>query len=139
MPDIILVCVSHDLPMAEGLAEMFDVAGYSVGDQVFDDDALTSAVAGVLVLSKPALENERFRAATDRVLGAGKAVVASLEPVRRASLGDAPVFDLSGWYGEAKDPLLDPLFFAVERMRRGARMHAYAQPAPQEERVIAMH
>ena len=137
MPEVILVCVSYDLPMAEGLAEMFDVAGYSVGDQVFDDAALARAVAGVLVLSSAALACEKFRTAAERVLGAGKAVVASLEEARLSSFGEAPVFDLSDWYGEAQDARLDRLFFTVERMRRGARLRAQAEPPPLEERVIA--
>lgn len=117
MPEVIIVCVSDDLPQAEGLAEMFATAGFSVRDDVFNDLSLARADAGVLVVSRSALACERFRDAAQRVLGAHKALVACLEPVGRLPLDGAPVFDLCGWYGVAKDPVLDPLLFAVERMR----------------------
>jgi hypothetical protein len=134
MPEIILVCVSDDLPQAEALAEMFDGAGFSVRDDVFNDTALARATAGVLVLSPAAFACGRFRDAAQRVHEAAKAVIACLEPGRRLPFADAPVFDLSGWCGEAEDPMLEPLFFAVDRMRAGTRLRPHRwTAAPQDE------
>lgn len=116
MAEVLIVCVSDDLPQAEGLAEMFESAGFSVRDDVFNDLSVARAAAGVLVLSRPAIQSERFRDAAQRVFNASKAVVACLEPAGRLPLGEAPVFDLFGWYGEPKDRVLDPLLFSVERM-----------------------
>lgn len=116
MAEVLIVCVSNDLPQAEGLAEMFGSAGFSVRGDVFNDLSLARAAAGVLVLSRPAFASERFRDAAQRVFNAGKAVVACLEPAVRLPECAAPVFDLFGWYGEAKDRVLDPLLFSVERM-----------------------
>lgn len=137
MPDIILICVSDDLPQAEALAEMFDIAGFSVSDDVFNEAALARASAAIVVLSPSALHSDKFLVAAQRALDAGIAVIASLEHAARSSFGFAPVFDLSRWYGEAQSPLLDPLFFAVDRMHMKARVRPRQHHAPQHERAIA--
>jgi hypothetical protein len=141
MSEIIIVCVSDDLPQAEGLAEMFDSAGHSIRDDVFNDLSLARAAAGVLVISRQALACERFRDAAQRVLDAGKGVVACLEPAGRMPLGDAPVFDLCAWYGEPKDPVLDPLLFTVERMGSAAARarETRALNEPRVMRVVEEH
>src|SRR5688572_9613655 len=97
MAEVIIVCVSDDLPQAEGLAEMFELGGFDVRDDVFNDVALMRAAAGVLVLTPAALACERFRDAGQRVVEAGKGVLACLEPTRHCF--DAPAFELFGWYG----------------------------------------
>jgi hypothetical protein len=127
MAEIILVCVSNDLPQAEGLAEMFEGAGYVVRDDVFNDVTLARAAAGVLVLSRAAFACERFRDAAQRLLDAEKAVVACLDPGQGDPLGDATRIDLSGWYGQARDPMLDPLLMAVDRARADGRRRARAR------------
>lgn len=137
MPDVIVVCVSDDLPQAEALAEMFDVAGFSVSDDVFNDRVLARASAAVLVLSPASLQSEQFLAAAQRVLDAGIAVIASLEHAARTSFGAVPVFDLSAWYGEPQSTALAPLFFAVDRKCTAARVRPCEHHAPQDERAIA--
>lgn len=137
MPDVIVVCVSDDLPQAEALAEMFDVAGFSVSDDVFNDRSLARASAVVLVLSPAALRSEHFLNAAQRALDAGIAVIASLEHAARSSFGAAPVFDLSNWYGEPQSATLDRLFFSVDRMRTTVRVRPREHHAPRDERAIA--
>jgi hypothetical protein len=137
MAEIILVCVSNDLPQAEGLAEMFAGAGYVVRDDVFNDLSVARAAAGVLVLSRAAVACERFRDAAQRLLDADKAVIACLDPDQHGPLGEAPVIDISTWYGEAKDPLLDPLVMAVDRARAAARLRARERWREEEAETFA--
>jgi|CXWL01.1.fsa_nt_gi protein TonB len=135
MADVLIVCVREDEPQAKALADMFEAAGFSVGGAPSNDSGLRSSGAGVIVWSRSSIRSRPFLDASQRVVNAGKAVIASLiEPPPPASVGDALTFDLSSWNGDAEDPQLDPLFFAVDRMVNSARAAvgaAPAQPAPQ--------
>lgn len=134
MADVLIVCVREDEPQAKALAEMFEAAGFSIGGAPSSDAALRSSGAGVIVWSQASIRSRPFLDAAQRVINAGKAVVASLiEPPPPSSIGDAPAFDLSQWPGDPDDPGLDPLFFAVDRMVTSARAAVgapAAQPAP---------
>lgn len=133
MADVLIVCVREDEPQAKALADMFEAAGFSIGGAPGSDAALRSSGAGVVVWSQASIRSRPFLDAAQRVINAGKAVVASLiEPPPPASVGDAPTFDLSGWNGDPDDSALDPLFFAVDRMVNSARAAVgapVAQPA----------
>jgi hypothetical protein len=122
MADVLIVCVREDEPQAKALAEMFEAAGFSIGGAPSSDAALRSSGAGVVVWSQASIRSRPFLDAAQRVINAGKAVVASLiEPPPPASIGDAPAFDLSVWEGDPNDSALDPLFFAVDRMVNSQR------------------
>ncbi len=122
MADVLIVCVREDEPQAKALAEMFEAAGFSIGGAPSSDGALRSSGAGVVVWSQASIRSRPFLDAAQRVINAGKAVVASLiEPPPASSIGSSPAFDLSQWDGDPNDPSLDPLFFAVDRMVNAAR------------------
>lgn len=122
MADVLIVCVREDEPQAKALAEMFEAAGFSIGGAPSSDGALRSSGAGVIVWSQASIRSRPFLDASQRVINAGKAVVASLiEPPPPSSIGDSPAFDLSEWDGDPNDPSLDPLFFAVDRMVNATR------------------
>lgn len=135
MADVLIVCVREDEPQAKALADMFEAAGFSIGGAPTNDGALRSSGAGVIVWSRSSIRSRPFLDAAQRVVNAGKGVVASLiEPPPPSSVGDSPTFDLSAWNGDAEDPQLDPLFFAVDRMVNMARAAVgapAAEPAPQ--------
>lgn len=122
MADVLMICVRQDVPRAEALAEMFDAAGFSIGDNVQDDAALARCGAAVVVWSRIASHSQGFLSAVSRAMKAGKAVFAigpgALPP------GDAPpsrVFDLADWEGEGDDAILDSLFFTIDRLVMLAR------------------
>lgn len=122
MADVLIVCVREDEPQAKALAEMFEAAGFSIGGAPSSDAALRSSGAGLVVWSQASIRSRPFLDAAQRVINARKAIVASLiEPPPPSSIGDSPVFDLSRWTGDTEDPVLDPLFFAVDRMVNAAR------------------
>lgn len=122
MADVLIVCVREDEPQAKALAEMFEAAGFSIGGAPSNDGALRSSGAGVIVWSQASIRSRPFLDAAQRVINAGKAVVASLiEPPPPSSIGSSPAFDLSQWDGDPNDPALDPLFFAVDRLVNAAR------------------
>jgi protein TonB len=135
MADVLIVCVREDEPQAKALADMFEAAGFSIGGAPTNDGALRSSGAGVIVWSRSSIRSRPFLDAAQRVVNAGKGVVASLiEPPPPSSVGDSATFDLSSWNGDAEDPQLDPLFFAVDRMVNNARAAVgapAAEPAPQ--------
>lgn len=135
MADVLIVCVREDEPQAKALADMFEAAGFSIGGAPTSDGALRSSGAGVIVWSRSSIRSRPFLDAAQRVVNAGKGVVASLiEPPPPSSVGDSATFDLSAWNGDAEDPQLDPLFFAVDRMVNSARAAVgapAAEPAPQ--------
>lgn len=134
MADVLIVCVREDEPQAKALADMFEAAGFSIGGAPSNDGSLRSSGAGVIVWSRSSIRSRPFLDAAQRVMNAGKGVVASLiEPPPPSSVGDSPTFDLSAWAGDADDPQLDPLFFAVDRMVNTARASVGAgsgMPAP---------
>lgn len=122
MADVLMICVRQDVPRAEALAEMFDAAGFSVGDDVHDQAAFARCGAAVVVWSRIASHSQGFLSAVSRAMKAGKAVFAigsgALPP------GDAPparVFDLADWQGESDDAILDSLFFTIDRLVMIAR------------------
>lgn len=130
MADVLIVCVREDEPQAKALADMFEAAGFSIGGAPSNDAALRSSGAGVVVWSQASIRSRPFLDAAQRVINAGKAVVASLiEPPPASSIGDSPAFDLSRWDGDPNDPTLDSLFFAVDRMVNAARAAVGANPA----------
>ncbi len=138
MADVLIVCVREDEPQAKALADMFEAAGFTIGGAPSNDAALRSSGAGVVVWSQASIRSRPFLDAAQRVINAGKAVVASLiEPPPASSIGSSPAFDLSVWDGDPNDPALDPLFFAVDRMVNSARAAVgggvMAQTAADEE------
>jgi protein TonB len=134
MADVLIVCVREDEPQAKALADMFEAAGFSIGGAPSNDGALRSSGAGIVVWSQASIRSRPFLDAAQRVINAGKAVVASLiEPPPPSSIGSSPAFDLSGWDGDPNDPALDPLFFAVDRMVNSARAAVGGGAATQEE------
>jgi protein TonB len=131
MADVLIVCVREDEPQAKALADTFERAGFSVGGAPSNDSALRSSGAGIVVWSHASIRSRPFLDAAQRVVSANKAVVACLiEPPPPSSISDSPAFDLSGWTGDPDDPVLDPLFFAVDRMVNTARA-AVGAPAAQ--------
>ena len=117
MADILFVCVRKDLAQADALADMFQAAGFSIGDLPEREADLRGAGAALLVWSEAASQSPPFNQAAARVLAAGRAVFATLDGRQPpAELGSAPLFDLSGWRGDADDSLLDPLFAAIDKM-----------------------
>lgn len=135
MAEVMIVCVSDDLPQAEGLAEMFELGGFEVRDNVFDDFALARAAAGVLVVTPAALACERFCHAAERVMDMRKAVLACLAPAQHWF--DAPAVELYGWYGIATDPALGPLYHAVDKLRRDKLRARIVGPVVQPELLQA--
>ena len=134
MADVLIVCVREDEPQAKALADMFEAAGFSIGGAPSNDGALRSSGAGIVVWSQASIRSRPFLDAAQRVINAGKAVVASLiEPPPPSSIGSSPAFDLSGWDGDPNDPALDPLFFAVDRMVNSARAAVGGGAAQEEE------
>ena len=130
MADVLIVCVREDEPQAKALADMFEAAGFSIGGAPSNDGALRSSGAGVVVWSQASIRSRPFLDAAQRVINAGKAVVASLiEPPPASSIGGSPAFDLSSWDGDPNDPALDSLFFAVDRMVNSTRASVGAAPA----------
>ena len=131
MADILIVCVREDESQAKALADMFERAGFSVGGAPNNDAALRSSGAAVVVWSQASIRSRPFLDAAQRVVNANKAVLACLiAPPPAASVKDAPSFDLTDWTGDPDDPLLDPLFFAVDRQVNAGRGKAGApQPA----------
>src|SRR5262245_3478178 len=96
MADVLIVCVREDEPQAKALADMFEAAGFSVGGAPSNDSGLRSSGAGVIVWSRSSIRSRPFLDASQRVVNAGKAIVASLiEPPPPSSVGDSPIFDLS--------------------------------------------
>ncbi len=101
---------------------MFEAAGFSIGGAPSDEAALRVAGAAVVVWSQLSIRSRPFLDAAQRVINGGKAVVASLiEPPPPSAVGNSPAFDLSVWEGDPNDPILDSLFFAVDRMVISAR------------------
>ncbi|MES1199843.1 MAG: energy transducer TonB [Pseudomonadota bacterium] len=131
MADVLIVCVREDEPQAKALADMFERAGFAVGGAPSNDGALRSSGAAVVVWSQASIRSRPFLDAAQRVVNAKKAVVACLiDPPPAASINDSPAFDLRGWTGDPDDPMLDPLFFGVDRMVNAARA-AVGAPAAQ--------
>ncbi|MEZ5962199.1 MAG: hypothetical protein R3C30_17505, partial [Hyphomonadaceae bacterium] len=93
MAGVVFVFVREDASEVEMLAEAFDAAGYGISGN-------DSAELSVIVWSRRALRSEGFRAAAERALRSGKAVVAALfAPPPREAVFNAPVIDLSRWNG----------------------------------------
>lgn len=134
MADVLIVCVREDETQAKALADMFEAAGFSVGGAPSNDAGLRSSGAGVVVWSQASIRSRPFLDAAQRVINAGKGVLACLiEPPPPDSVNDSPAFDLTGWTGDANDPSLDSLFFAVDRMVNNARAAVGASARPEPE------
>jgi hypothetical protein len=104
---------------------MFERAGLHVGGAPGAPDDMRSCGAALVVWSQASIRSRAFLDAAQRAVNAGKAVVACLiAPPPPASINHAPAFDLSQWTGDPDDPVLDPLFFAVDRMVAAARAAA---------------
>jgi hypothetical protein len=125
MADVLIVCVREDEPLAKAFADMFERAGLHVGGAPGAPDDMRSCGAALVVWSQASIRSRAFLDAAQRAVNAGKAVVACLiAPPPPASINHAPAFDLSQWAGDPDDPVLDPLFFAVDRMVAAARAAA---------------
>jgi hypothetical protein len=126
MADVVFVFVREDESEAETLAEVFDAAGFSVGDNI-DDGALS-----ILVWSRRALRCNAFHDAAASALSEGRAVIASLAaPPARERVFGAPVVDLSGWDGQEEAPLNSLLEIAdsMARARPANIIRLPAQPS----------
>ncbi|MES1199572.1 MAG: hypothetical protein ABUS48_06295 [Pseudomonadota bacterium] len=134
MADVLIVCVREDEPQAKSLADMFERAGFSVGGAPSNDGALRGSGAAVVVWSQASIRSRPFLDAAQRAVNAKKAIIASMiDPPPPASVNEAPAYDLRGWAGDPDDPVLDPLYFAVDRQvnaQRAAVGAPAAQPAP---------
>ncbi|MET0181828.1 MAG: TonB family protein [Caulobacterales bacterium] len=138
MTDVLIVCVRDDEVQAKALADLFEREGMSVGGAPADDAALKNCGATVVIWSQASIRSRPFLDAAQRVVNAGKGVVACLiDAPPASSLNQSPCFDLRAWNGSPDDPLVDPLYFAVDRMvnaSQGARPAAaetsYAAPQP---------
>ncbi|MFZ2031002.1 MAG: hypothetical protein WAU68_11880 [Vitreimonas sp.] len=115
MADVLFVFVREDAARAQALAALFAAADHEIGDGPIDNAALELCGAGVVLWSRAAVASKSFLAAAQRVLDAGKGVVASLgQPPPAWVVGNAPIFDLSRWTGDGDDEILDPMFMAVD-------------------------
>lgn len=119
MSDLIFVCVSPDLDLADALADVFETAGHSIGDS--EDEAH----ATIVILSHASRRSRAFLETAKRVAGAGKALVVSREGME--SIEGAPIFNLASWDGDPDSELINPLFDAVDRKL----IHARAGLAPE--------
>jgi hypothetical protein len=141
MADILFVCVRKDLAQADALADLFQAAGFSIGDLPESEAELRAAGAGLLVWSEGASQSPPFNQAAARVLAAGRAVFAILDGCQSpAELGSAPLFDLSGWRGDADDSLLDPLFATIDKMaaERRAELEQWGASAPRRDTSVVL-
>ncbi len=133
MTDVLIVCVREDEVQAKALADLFEREGMSVGGAPADEGSLKSSGAVVIIWSQASIRSRPFLDAAQRTVNAGKAVVACLiDAPPASSLNQSPCFDLKAWNGSADDPMVDPLYFAVDRMvnlARGVRPEAPRQPA----------
>lgn len=122
MAGVVFVFVREDTSEVETLAEVFDEAGYSITGS-------DSADICVAVWSRRALRSEIFRAAADRALRTGRALVAALfAPPAREAVFDAPVVDLSQWDG-VNPSALDPLFQAADDILHPIEVSIIALPS----------
>lgn len=108
MSDIIFVCVSADIDLAETLADVFETAGHTIGDNEAD------ARVAIVVWSHAARRSGAFLEAAKRATDAGKAIVVTRETLSAESIEGAAVFDLADWNGDPDAPAINPLFKAVD-------------------------
>jgi hypothetical protein len=114
MTDLLFVFVRSNAAQAEALAALFVDAGLSISADPATELALAASSASIVLWSDAASRSNAFLAAAQRAIEAQKAVMACFSPPpSRRIIGDTPVFDLSGWKGNAADPLLTPLLLAV--------------------------
>lgn len=141
MADVLIVCVREDEPLAKAFADMFERAGLHVGGAPGAPEDMRNCGAALVVWSQASIRSRAFLDAAQRAVNAGKAVVACLiAPPPPASINHAPAFDLSQWTGDPDDPVLDPLFFSVDRMVAAARAAAgVAAPAGASARGAEQH
>jgi hypothetical protein len=109
MSDIIFVCVSADLDLAEALADVFETAGHTIGD---DEE---NAAATIVLWSHASRRSRAFLDAAKRATDDGTALVVSRDALPAGSIEGAPVFDLADWDGDPDSAIIDPLFNAVDR------------------------
>jgi len=137
MTDVLIVCVREDEAQAKTLADLFEREGMSVGGAPSDEAALKGCGAAVVIWSQASIRSRPFLDAAQRVVNAGKAVIACLiDPPPASSLNQSPCFDLKSWNGSADDPIVDTLYFAVDRMVNAIRPRNAApapEPAPRYE------
>ncbi|MGE0743097.1 MAG: hypothetical protein AB7O98_17300 [Hyphomonadaceae bacterium] len=141
MADVLLVCVRDDMARAEVLAEIFEDAGFSTAGAPFDEAALEACAASVVVVSEAALASPGFVAVAERAIESGTALIACLCDAPLSHIGDAPVFDLSRWRGEATSGVLDPLYRSVDarvKAARGAPLPALAARSLAATRRVAL-
>lgn len=128
MTDVLIVCVRDDEVQAKALADLFEREGMSVGGAPADDAALKACGAVVVLWSQASIRSRPFLDAAQRVVNAGKGIVACLiDAPPASSLNQSPCIDLRSWDGTPDDPIVDPLYFAVDRMVNTRR--AAAPPA----------
>src|SRR5262245_37619923 len=125
MADVLLVYVQEDRAYAEGIGASLERSGLTVADG--DGSAHNSADAlCVLVLwSAHSTRSAIVRDVAIRAQREGKLITAKLAGCE-APLGFArpAPHDLSGWAGDPDDPILDPLFFAADRLVCAVRINA---------------
>jgi protein TonB len=123
MADVLLVYVRDDEALAEGISDSLERSGLSVarGESVFD---VGDEVPCVVVLwSASSTRSAMVRDVAIRAQREGKLVAARLAGCE-TPLGFArpAPHDLSVWRGDPDDPVLDPVFFAADRLVCAARL-----------------
>lgn len=132
MTDVLIVCVRDDEVQAKSLADLFEREQMTVGGAPADEAGLRNSGAVVILWSQASIRSRPFLDAAQRAVNAHKAVVACLiDAPPSSSLNQSPCFDLRDWSGSPDDPLIDPLYFAVDRMVNAQRA---ANPAPETSR-----
>ncbi|MGE3303343.1 MAG: hypothetical protein AB7M12_09540 [Hyphomonadaceae bacterium] len=129
MADVLLVFVREDEAHAAGIAESLERSGLTVarGGNVFD---VTEEAACVLVAWSPASTRSAIvRDVAIRAQREGKLVAVKLGECETPLGFSRPApHDLAGWRGDPDDPLLDPMFFAADRLVCAARLGAQSAP-----------
>jgi hypothetical protein len=119
--DVLFVFVRKDQGEAEALADMFDAAGFTIAN----NSESKAHGATVIIWSAAAIRSRAFLIAAQQAINHGDALIASLTtPPTRTEVGLTPTFNLSLWRRDTDDPLVDPLFFAVDRLVMAARARA---------------
>lgn len=138
MADVLLVNAREDHALAGGIADSLERSGLTVAR---GDGGIESDAPCVLVVWSPAsIRSPVLREIAGRAQNRGALIAASLGGVE-APLGFArpAPFDLAGWNGDPDDPLLDKLFFAVDRMVAASRLGGRRAAPPPSDDVTAKY
>jgi hypothetical protein len=123
MADVVIVSAREDGVLADAIGASFARSGLSV---VKDDGRNSQTAPCVLVLWTPhSVDDEAVRAQAAHARGADRLVSVKFGGVEPATGFNRPApFDLDAWEGDPEDPLLDRVFFAVDRIATATRLRA---------------